>query len=57
MPPPSVIALHITGGMVVLFKTAAVHKNTPEGIGRPIVITPVTFRYAHIDFKDIILKI
>lgn len=40
MPPPSAIALHITGGMVVLFKTAAVHKNTPEGIGRPIVITP-----------------
>jgi len=39
MPSPSAIALHITGGMVVLFKTAVVHKNTPEGIGRPIVIT------------------
>jgi len=40
MSPPSAIALHITGGMVVLFKTTAVYKNTPSGIGRPIVITP-----------------
>lgn len=37
--PPSAIALHITGGMVLLFKTTAVYKNTPSGIGRPIVNT------------------